>query len=140
MNNYLLSHTAFAIWALVFLVVGMMVSWAWAISFRRLVKAEINPRELRWEAWRGVLGAGCWIVSLVLVFLVMVSTYDIASCEAVGVSEAVSSTFKASIEAERSLILFPAILTLSLALGTLLLASIWSGALAVMRAKGEQNV
>ena len=133
MNDFLLSHTSFAVWGILFLVGGAVTTLAWAACFKRLAKTEIQPNELRWEAWRGVLGAGFWVASMLLILLLMISTNDINSAEAIAATESASPLLVESIKAGSDLIIIPVLCTFALILGILFLAGLWSGSLKALR-------
>lgn len=127
-NEYLLSHTNFALWALYYLLGGVALSIAWGFCFRRLARTSTSSADLVWEARRGLTGGVIWLVALGLIFLLMFTTAEISGAEAIAVSDTVSDVFLQSLAHERDIIVAPAILTLTTAGLVVLLTGIWSGA------------
>ncbi|MEZ4388811.1 MAG: hypothetical protein R3D98_14805 [Candidatus Krumholzibacteriia bacterium] len=133
MSDFLIAHRTFAYWGAIYLIMGLVVTIAWSLRFRRLAATAIAAGELRWEAWRGVLGGAAWLVILASIVLLMVASYDISAVEAIAASDPVSDALLEAVTRERHLITAPATGGFALAGLALLISGAWSGALAALR-------
>ncbi len=140
MNSFLLAHANFAIWAFVFIIIGTVSTWSWSITFRRLSQSDACREDLLWEARRGLAGGVIWLVAMGLIFLLMVTSFDITASEVVAFSDGLSEELEQSIRDERRLIYLPSLLAFGLTIGTIAVAGRWSGAWAALETEESSHV
>jgi len=138
-DSFLITYNTFAIWGFLFLVLGTLTTGVWAMSFRRMTRIRIRPQELRFEAWRGILGGAVWLVGLALVLLLMTASGDINSAELLAICDEISPRLMESIQAERRLVVLPALGSFGLVVGVLAMAGQWSGAWAALRPREDRH-
>ncbi|MCP4292393.1 MAG: hypothetical protein GY780_11240 [bacterium] len=140
MNNYLDNNSSYALYPIIYLVLGIIISWAWAWHFRRLANNKTSQHDLVMESRMGLLGSVIWLVAIGSIFLLMYTQNSISIAEIMAASESFSQPLIDNCQAWLDSLQTPALIMFGLAVSNLLLVGIWSGSLRNLSKKEQAHV